>query len=437
MATKHQFWTSIIHFGTFTGLGLYLAAPGPILKDLEQQTNASLADISYVFSARALGYILGVFMHGAIADGYTQNAHTPNKFNKWNKIYPIRPHHMFFLCILICNVCMICLSLINHLIILGVIITITGICFGGIEIYGSVCILQLFDTDNKNDKLLAPYMNFLHFSFAIGALISPLGIQLSFVIDNGYNIAFYIYTIWNMLFAIPLLLVDTPLRNNIQTDSENTILLNKSNNHSRLPLFMILSCATFIGVYVGCEVAFGGYITTYSDDYLLSSMSNGRFMSSVFWGGLAFGRLISVWIAKHTSAVYMLIIDLIGCVISMLLFIIFDGNMLIGWIASVLFGMFMASIYASIFVVAEKTVKISGKYASFIVFGSSCGEFIIPTLEGNIMDYFGLYYFSIFTIVTIGVLIINLLVIILLKRQIISNVGKILNETASTYGTSK
>merc|ERR1719242_2254171 len=142
-------------------------------------------------------------------------------------------------------------------------------------------------------------------------------------------------------------------------------------------IFVILSCAIFLGVYVGSEVSFGAYITSYASESLNISISSGIYMTSVYWGGLALGRLALVFISKRIKPLYMLVIDLLGCfVASSLLF--FNDDVDIAWIGSGLFGFFMASIFPCIFLIAEQTVKVDGKYASIMIFGASCGEFIIP-----------------------------------------------------------
>eukprot|EP00484_Ammonia_sp_Unknown_P028014 CAMPEP_0197047412 /NCGR_PEP_ID=MMETSP1384-20130603/22924_1 /TAXON_ID=29189 /ORGANISM="Ammonia sp." /LENGTH=600 /DNA_ID=CAMNT_0042479327 /DNA_START=96 /DNA_END=1898 /DNA_ORIENTATION=- len=501
-ATSRQFWISLVYFGSFVGLGLFMGAPGPILKQLEQQTNSTLAAVSFVFSARAIGYIIGSIVFGLLSDKYASYYREHGEFT--SPCWPCRPHHLYGICLMVLSVCMSLIIYVHNIESLTIIMAITGMCSGGIDCFGNVLLLSLFDTDNEKDDLVAPYMQFLHFAFAIGAFLSPLIIELSFVIsaDSSYRIAFWIMSGEAVLFGLLILFITTPLRHkaalhsalstasthtvsNAQhigvtvvppvqqhsaadADERSSILSdNKSDHHGgKQPrqqgppqrassygsfdqsasaqhggaghgneasmgtntsdgehtsssnssasnaqcrhlcyrIFVVLSCAFFLAVYVGSEVAFGGYITTYSMQHLQASDSVGRYMSAVYWGGLSFGRLAAVYISKKLRPIHMLIFDLLGCFVAASILYIFESSLTATWCTSVLYGFFMASIFPCIFLIAEETVKIDGKYASIMIFGASLGEFIIPTTEGNLMHYFGVDKFSQITMVLVLIL---------------------------------
>ena len=438
-ATSRQFWISFIYFGSFIGLGLFMGSPGPILKQLQYQTLSSLKLISFIFSARAIGYIIGSIIFGLISDKYAQYYNKYGKFN--NKCYPFRPHYLFCICLILLSFSMSILIYIDNIISLIIIMNITGICSGGIDCFGNVLLLTLFDTDNEKDILVAPYMQLLHFAFAIGAFLSPLIIQLSIYKYNTYQYAFWLMSIESIIFAIIILFIDTPLRkrkkkttsstattNNkyiinygsfdetssssstVTTTTTTTTTKTKSTYYYRI--FIVLSCAIFLGIYVGSEVSFGGYITIYSINYLNTSQSIGRYINSIYWGGLSFGRLSSVYISKKLKPIYMLIFDLFGCFIASSILYLFNKSINFALIASILYGFFMASIFPSIFLIAEQTVKVDGRYASIMIFGASCGEFIIPAIEGNLINDFGEKYFNSITIILVIILFIVFIILL-------------------------
>jgi len=114
----------------------------------------------------------------------------------------------------------------------------------------------------------------------------------------------------------------------------------------------------------------------------------------------------------------MLVLDLVGCFAAAAVLFVMRDNENAVWVASVLYGVFMASIFPCIFLVAEHAVRVDGRLASIMIFGASVGEFIIPTAEGNLMGYFGVQYFSWITmglVVMLFFLLLILCVLIYLK----------------------
>ena len=63
-----QISVSIAYFAAFIGLGLLVASLGPTLSRLADNTQSDLSQISYLFTAKALGFILGSLAGGYIYD---------------------------------------------------------------------------------------------------------------------------------------------------------------------------------------------------------------------------------------------------------------------------------------------------------------------------------------------------------------------------------
>lgn len=56
------------YYAAFISLGLFSASMGPTLPGLAQHTGARLSEISFLFSARSLGYLLGSLISGRLYD---------------------------------------------------------------------------------------------------------------------------------------------------------------------------------------------------------------------------------------------------------------------------------------------------------------------------------------------------------------------------------
>ena len=232
-ATPRQFWISMVYFSSFVSLGLFMGSPGPILQDLEAQTSTNLTVISYVFSARAIGYVIGSILCGLLSDRFASHFAAHGQFS--SPCYPFRPHHLFGLCLLILSLCMSAIPYIHNIEALTMIISVSGICCGGIDCFGNVLLLSLYDTDNEHDHLVAPYMQLLHFSFAIGAFLSPLLIQISFEhFDDDYATALWIMSGLALLSGAVLLFIPTPLRKQRPRSDENSVRNNTEDTQNSL-----------------------------------------------------------------------------------------------------------------------------------------------------------------------------------------------------------
>ena len=198
------------------------------------------------------------------------------------------------------------------------------------------------------------------------------------------------------------------------------IVRKQNSNYTCTEYLVMLLFSIFLGIYVGSEVGYGSYIDTFCTEYnsITCSSSTGRYMTSMFWGSLSFGRLCSVLLIKHITPSTMLIWDLIGCMIACVVFILFSDDILYVWIATGIYGFSMASPFPAIFLLAENTVTVTGKLASFMVFGASVGEFVIPYVQGTVMDNIGIATFIGVTFVTSAAMIVVLFAILCTKQRL-------------------
>jgi FHS family Na+ dependent glucose MFS transporter 1 len=166
--------------------------------------------------------------------------------------------------------------------------------------------------------------------------------------------------------------------------------------------------ASLLGVYVGSEVAFGGYVLTYSHLRLGFEEAQGQFVTAVYWGALAGGRFFAIFLSMRVSPRNVLWFDLIGCVLSSMLILVWSSSPLALWLGSALFGFSMASIFPTVLSLAESFTPISGKVASVFIIGASTGELSLPALVGNLIESNGPETFPwaivVFSVVSLGML---------------------------------
>ena len=159
------------YFAAFFVMGLGVAAVGPTLMELAQQTNGALKDISIVFSMRALGYLIMARFIGHIYD----NSHG---------------HRVMSLAMVCMGAFYFLVPFVTHLWVLSPVILLAGIASAFVDLGGNILILWAVK------KNLGPNMNGLHFSFGLGAFVSPILIAL---ILQATSLGVYIYTLIGLL----------------------------------------------------------------------------------------------------------------------------------------------------------------------------------------------------------------------------------------------
>lgn len=154
-------------------------------------------------------------------------------------------------------------------------------------------------------------------------------------------------------------------------------------------------CITFwtsflVFLYDGMQGSYGGYVYTYAvKSSLRMTSAQGAFLTSVFWGSLALGRLVSIPIALFFSPAVMLLVDLIGCLVSSLLMLVFRASESALWMGTSTFGLFMSNVFPTSVALAEQYFNVTGTVTCMFVVSAAIGEMIIPLIVGKVFDYVG------------------------------------------------
>jgi fucose permease len=152
---------------------------------------------------------------------------------------------------------------------------------------------------------------------------------------------------------------------------------------------VVILVSGFLFLYVGAEVAFGGWIYTFSLRKGISK-SDAYYLNSCFWGTLTLGRLLGVPVVTKVSPSVMIIVDMIGCIASVIIMLIWPDNHVVLWIGTAGLGFFMATTFPSaISLPGSLNIKVSGLDTSFFVMGASLGELVLPVLVGLLFQTFG------------------------------------------------
>eukprot|EP01083_Nonionella_stella_P313150 1122756_1 len=397
---------------------------GPILGDLETQLHINLDVVSYLYFAQAVGFMLGAITGGKLYNHYPKQAH--NGFGG----------AMITGAIAFC-----CLPFVTSPFWLYCCDIFIGWSAGQNCTIGNLCMLALFDSqinDKTGSSESGPYMQFLHFTWAIGPLVCPLLIQLSITITSTYHAAIYFMVALMIPIAIILFILPSPTRSNQNNDdtsegnhTEFDVLLAKNASYGSVPMFtdekglktklkvyswaMVITFASVLSMYCGAEWSYGAYTTLFGLHYLDMSALWSRMLCSAFWFGFTGGRLLGVWVALHVRTETILLINLVGSALSMavLAIVIYFTTwnaMYWSWVLSVSYGLFMASTYPAMVTILEETVVVTGDYAMLLLLGTGVGVGIVPMAVGHIMYRFGMNAFVLTSFVmTMSVAVIYLI----------------------------
>lgn len=330
-------------------LGLILAVQGPSLPALAEHTGSRLDQISLIFVTGSLGYFLGSLFGGRAYD------HIPG-------------HRLMAASVLANAATTALIPIASSLWALLLVLFINGFFNGSLDA-GCNTLLQWV-----HGKKVGPFMNGLHFSFGVGSFISPL--LLARVILATGEIAWAYWLI--SLFCLPLVVwfwfLPNPPRGTRAEQKDGT-------SATFLPILLIM-LAFFL--YVGAELGFGNWIYTYAITLGLGTTITAAYLTSGFWGVFTLGRLLGVWISTRVRTQTILLIDLMGCLLSLGVILLGQDSVIILWTGSLGLGLFMASIFPSTMILAGERLHVTGATTGQFLFGAGVGGMFLPWLIGQV-----------------------------------------------------
>ena len=316
---------------------------------------------------------------------------------------------------------------------------------------GNILLLQLWEEKS------GPYMQALHFSFALGTFVAPL-LAEPFIAHNAipdiptshycnppddtvnatnctdvtsnctdasddtdffsslqFGWAYWISSCGMLIVSVPLIYFAActkrrhpelyqqiiAQKENVATDRRKTSKANVK-HYKMFWMFIVTSCAVFLFFYIGVEVTYGSYIFTFAVTYkeLCFSKSRAALLNAVYWGSFTVGRLAGIGIAMlKVSTTIMLGSDLIGCMCAVLLMAMFNTSDVIIWTGTALIGLAVASVFPCMMLWINEHVEVTGKVTAALVNGASLGDMVLLLTVGLLMTNVDPKFFLYLTLV--------------------------------------
>lgn len=341
------------YYATFIAMGISMSSLGPTLPGLAENTRASLSAISVLFTARALGSLVGSVWGGRIYDRI-----------KGNGVMAVMVAGMAILTALT--------PFVPLLWALTALLFFTGAVQGVLNIGGNALLVWL------HGREVGPFMNGLHFCYGVGTFITPV-IIAQFVAVRGGMMWTYLLLAAIILPTVAVALLPSP---------DSPVAVEQQAGEKTDPLLIVLIAAVF-GCYSGASLAYGGWIYTYALETKMAGAATAAYLTSVFWGALTLGRLAAIPIAMRFKPQAILVADFLGALVSLLALQIWPHSMAAAIFTSAGFGFALASIYPTTMSLSGQLMTITGKVTGLFSIGNSAGSMIIPWIVGQFFELSG------------------------------------------------
>ncbi len=353
-AERNRLIQTICCYAAFIAIGLAAGLLGPTLVGLAKQTDSSFAEIGFVFTVHSLGYVVGSTFFGKFYDR-------------------VAGHRILALMIMMLSAALLLIPVSHQLWMLLCAVFLLGTAEGTGQVGVNTLLLWLY-----HQKSTA-FLNGAHFFFGVGALTSPI-IVAQFLI-NGYDFAAAYRFVAFLILPVILLFLLVP--------SPGLMTGEKKEENQPANYGLVALVALFYFLYLGAEISFGGWISTFATSLKLGDEVSSAYLASAFWSALTFGRLIAVPLSLKLKPRTLLIGDLVLALIGFAI-IGFGGNSYSATLAgTIVIGVSFASIYPTMFSFAGNRLNVSGRVAGFFVMGGSFGSMLFPFLAGLMFERSG------------------------------------------------
>ena len=176
---------TVSYFIAFVALGLAMAALGPTLPGLASQVHVGTSEISYLFTARSFGFLLGSLFSGKFYDR-------------------MRGHTVMAAMIIAMSATMSLMSVLPALSLLLAVMLALGMAEGALGVGGNALLVWV------HQSRVAPFMNALHFFYGVGGFISPLIIARALAIKNTTAAPYFVLALLILPAAALLLRLPSP-----------------------------------------------------------------------------------------------------------------------------------------------------------------------------------------------------------------------------------
>jgi len=352
-------WTKTsAYYFAYIIIGIWTAILGPTLPELAKKTGSLLGDMSILFTARSLGYLVGAYVVGR---WYDRGA----------------GHPLMAVTLTVTAVLIALVPLAPALLILTMLMVLLGLSISMVDVGSNTFLVWV-----QREKV-PPYMTGLHFFFGVGAFLAPLLVAQVLLRYDDISWSFWFLSLLIFPSALWLFLLPNPKPQHIKAAVEEPI------EKTNFKLFV--SVILFLLIYMGIVRGYGGWIYSYGLITGLTDITGAAYLTSLFWGTFTSARLLSIPLTVRVKPISLILVSVIGSLMSFSLILIFPASFQVLLLSSAGVGAFLAPIFPNTLSFCERRLKITGKITSWFFVGSSAGAMTLPWIFGQVLERQGAY----------------------------------------------
>jgi len=342
------------YFLGFVGLGLTSASLGPTLPSLAEHTHTRLAEVSFLFTARWLGYLFGAVLGGRLYDR-------------------VRGHQVMAGGLVLMALTMALAPATGWLALVALVLLVLGLAEGAVDVGGNALLVWVHGSQ------VGPFMNGLHFFFGVGALLSPVIVAQLVLVSGDIQLP---YTAMGLLL-LPLALWTARL------PSPSFRTAAPDGPAARPSVRLLALFVVFFFICEGAAAGFPGWIYSYAVTLGLGDRTSAAYLTSAYWGAFTLARLLAIPISTRTRPRYILLADLLGGLLSLGVILAWTQSQAATWLATIGLGMSLASLFPTTILLAGRRMAITGQVTGWFFVGASLGNMTFPVLFGQLFDSVG------------------------------------------------
>jgi len=341
----------------FVVLGVASSLLGPALLPILSDFHMSASQSGVLFLASSCGYVLAVLVGGPSGD-------------RWNRGLVLRTG-AFVLC---AGLALVAIAPVWVLVATSLCVVSIG---SGIVDSGSNALM----IDIALPEGHAREQSMLHAFFGFGALLGPLLIGGFLAVHMGWRPAYAVDSIAAAVLIV--LYVRAPMPGH--RAQENKVDIRSMIRLALTPLVLVLGL--FLGVYVGVEVLLGDWSAAYLQDIHHLGKVAAATSVSLYWGGLAFGRLLSAYATRWFSGRALLLLTC-GFSLAACCVLVFAPNAPVALVALAASGLGYAAIFPLAMAVAgEVFPEVAGSIAGLLIASAAVFGAVIPWSGGVLVQF--------------------------------------------------
>lgn len=373
----------ILAFSIFLVFGIFNSAIGPVLAELADQTNSTLAAVGSVLTFLFLGSLVTQLAAGPLIDRFGQKP-------------------LLLISLLLVAICLPIAINARSLPLMLAMVFFAGTGQGGLDLGANLMVSSAYPKNNT------PVLNLLHFFFGVGAVIGPAVVSLTLSV---FGTGRFIHWIAAGVFLI-IAIVVAKLRENKHVDEQETDREPARNGIKKsvyLSPILWLLCFMVL-VFVGVEYGSGSWATHFMANTTGMLKETGALITSAYWAAMTIGRLGGAALGSRISRIRLLFLAMIGSLVGAVVLTIGIGVTSTSIIAFILLGLSFGTIYpTSIGVMVSVFPKDQGKAVGLMTAMGSIGGLSLPWVAGILLEKVSPLAYALYMVAGGGLMLILLI----------------------------